>query len=98
MTSNDASGGKVDAAAAGAGAGAAAAAAAEAATTAAAADKEKRMESSMQGGPPSTNLNVTYPHFATAQEMYAHLRQITAPVSMGTIYIMVLYTAVSSFS
>lgn len=28
---------------------------------------------------PSTNLNVEYPHFATAKEMYAHLREITKP-------------------
>ena len=29
---------------------------------------------------PSNNLNVHYPHFATAKEMYQHLREITQPV------------------
>lgn len=28
---------------------------------------------------PSKNLNTAYPHFATAKEMYAHLREITQP-------------------
>jgi hypothetical protein len=28
---------------------------------------------------PSKNLNSAYPHFATAAEMYAHLREITKP-------------------
>lgn len=28
---------------------------------------------------PSKNLNTAYPHFATAREMYAHLREITQP-------------------
>ena len=31
---------------------------------------------------PSKNLNVAYPHFATAKEMYQHLREITKPVSV----------------
>ena len=30
---------------------------------------------------PSKNLNVAYPQFETAKEMYAHLREITKPVS-----------------
>ena len=29
---------------------------------------------------PSKNLNQAYPHFPTAKEMYAHLREITKPV------------------
>lgn len=28
---------------------------------------------------PSKNLNAAYPHFATAKEMYEHLREITKP-------------------
>jgi hypothetical protein len=30
---------------------------------------------------PSKNLNSAFPHFATAKELYAHLLEITAPVS-----------------
>jgi hypothetical protein len=30
---------------------------------------------------PSKNLNTGFPHFATAKELYAHLLEITAPVS-----------------
>jgi hypothetical protein len=30
---------------------------------------------------PSKNLNSAFPHFATAKEVYAHLLEITAPVS-----------------
>jgi hypothetical protein len=29
---------------------------------------------------PSRNLNVAYPHFDTAKEMYEHLLEITEPV------------------
>ena len=29
---------------------------------------------------PSRNLNAAYPHFDTAKELYAHLREITQPV------------------
>jgi len=42
-------------------------------------DDERNNKMMSQEGPPSTNLNVAYPQFSTAKEMYAHLRQITAP-------------------
>jgi len=34
---------------------------------------------------PSKNLNTGFPHFATAKEMYAHLREITQPVRATTV-------------
>jgi hypothetical protein len=33
---------------------------------------------------PSRNLNVSYPSFAAAREMYDHLREITKPVRSKT--------------
>jgi hypothetical protein len=43
---------------------------------------------------PSNNLNVAYPHFDTAKEMYAHLRSITQPVRLSSLslYCMALTT------
>lgn len=34
---------------------------------------------------PSKNLNSAYPQFATAKEMYAHLREITQPVGLSRV-------------